>query len=167
MNSNTPTPEDIAKEMRRLREADEYRRTRKKVLDGTCQINIVGAPTSEIQCWALQWAFQDCVLFSSHFTPNDPQRLEVIEQQGFSLPYNQGGGKITLTRYNTTEDYEATRTQEDVAEDRQWQENRNYFSGYEISFNYSDSMTSPWASPIYYNEISAVSGNAPFYLNEM
>lgn len=178
---NTPndptTPEAIAKEMQRLKEADEYRKTHQEVPDGTCRIEIVGAPTTEVQCWALQWAFQSCVLFNEHFPADDPQRFEVIEQQGFSMPYNQGGGKITITRYENAAAYteelinnaQMTREEweDDNYQDDQWKENEPAFTGYVIHFNYSDSMTSPWESPIYYNEMSAVTGNAPFYLNEM
>lgn len=114
-----------------------------KVPVGTFRFEVRSVPTTKEDINLIAWAITGGSLWLED-TGEAPAQAALVETR-FNLPYNQGGGLVYVEKVSE-EDFRKY-----LADYERTPESGTY-TGWFIKDNYTDSMTSPFRSPVYRTE---------------
>lgn len=103
----------------------------------------VGTPANEAQLRHLQGALAWAACYE--------WELEDALPQAFEPPYGQEDVNVQIF-LSTPEEWQAGYAEAYGYPDLQFAELQADFTGWILATDYSDSMTSPWATPLYFND---------------
>lgn len=154
MKKLTVTLEDPERGRRRMTEPQQ--------LNDTFTFTVNGHPENQEDLNTIVWAFKEA-LWQNGREANFRASADFIDQliaQNWQLPYDQGGGHVTITKSTKEELEEGTENDPNADEvSLGWEEHKEFYTGWTFFTNYADSFTSPFFSPIYKDD--------EYYLEEM